>query len=59
MLKSAASIASDTARAILRILASSDQRSLSLNITSGLNIYFFQGMKKDPNRLKGWMGCIL
>jgi len=57
-LRSAGSIDSDTAPAILRIRASSDQRGLWLKTTSDLNLYFFQGMKKDPNRLKDWMGCI-
>ena len=58
MLKSAPSIASDTVRAILRIRASSDQRSLWRNIASGLNIYFTQSKKKNPNRSRAWMGCI-
>ena len=52
----AASAASDTAPAILRIRASSDQRSLYLPITSGLNTYFIQNTKKSPNRSRAWMG---
>ena len=45
-LKSAGLVASDTARAILRIRELSDQRNLWLKITSGLNICFTQSMKK-------------
>ena len=58
ILKSAGSIDSDTAPAILRIRASSDQKSLCPRITSGLYIYFIQSMKKSPNRTRAWMGCI-
>jgi hypothetical protein len=57
-LNSAEAIASDTARAILRIRASSDQKSLSPPITSGLNIYSIQSMKKSQTRSKPWKGYI-
>jgi hypothetical protein len=57
-LNSAEAIDSDTAPTILRIRASSDQRSLCLAITSGLSIYFTQSTKKSQNQLKAWMGYI-
>jgi hypothetical protein len=57
-LKSAGSVVSGIASAILRIRASSDQGSLCLIITCGLNIYFTQSMKKNQNRSRAWMGCI-
>jgi hypothetical protein len=47
-----------TARAIFRIRASSAQRNLCPKITSDLNIYFIQSMKKIPGRSRAWMGCI-
>ena len=48
----------DTARVILQIRASSDQMSLCPPITSGLNIYSIQSMKKSPDRSMAWRGCI-
>jgi hypothetical protein len=56
ILQSAGSVDSGTARAILRIPASSsDQKSLCPPITSGLNIYFTQSIKK-PRPIKGLEG---
>jgi hypothetical protein len=47
----------DTVRAILRIRASSDQRSLCRKITSALRICSCQSTKKSQSRSKAWMGC--
>jgi len=57
-LNSAEAIGSGTARAILRIRASSDQRNLWTAIISGLKIYFTQITKKSPDRPRAWMGYI-
>jgi hypothetical protein len=57
-LNSAETIDSGTARAILRIRVSLDQRNLCLKIINGLRIYSLQSTKKSPNRSKAYMGCI-
>jgi hypothetical protein len=54
-LKSAGSVVSGIAPAILRIRASLDQGSLCLIITCGLNIYFTQSTKKaKTDQGPGW-----
>ena len=57
-LKSVASAAPGNGGAILRVRASSDQRSLWHKITKGLNIYFIPNTKKSSSRSRVWMGCI-
>jgi hypothetical protein len=56
ILNSAKTIGSDTAPAILRIRASSAQRSLCPQITSALNIYIYSKHEKKPKSIKGLEG---
>jgi len=58
ILKALGSIGSAIALAILQIRASSDQRSLWLQIINDLSICFIQSMIKSPNRSKAWRGYI-
>jgi len=55
-LKSAGLVGPGTAPAILRIRELLDQKNLWLKITSGLNIYFTQSMKKSPKPIKSLEG---